>query len=363
MRIVLTLLLVVHGLIHFMGFAKAFDFGNMARFSKEISKPMGLLWLLNGLLFIISVVLFWMKNQTWPMFGIIAVVLSQIVIFMFWHDAKYGTIANVIILIAVIIAFSTLRFENKFISDVRSGMVATSISSSQISKKDLENLPLMVQRYLNYVDVVGKPKVQNFKIIFDGEMREKGKDWFKFTSEQYNFFESPTRLFFMKAKIKGLPTHGYHAYKKGNASMDVKVLSMLTVVHEDSPELYPTETVTFFNDLCLFAPAALVDNRITWEVIDDLSVKAIFANGNTVISAILYFNETGQLINFISHDRYSISEMKAFPFSTPVKAYKNINGYNIPTYGEAVWHYPDGEFVYGKFRLKDLEYNVKTVTQ
>jgi hypothetical protein len=50
--------------------------------------------------------------------------------------------------------------------------------------------------------------------------------------------------------------------------------------------------------------------------------------------------------------------MKAFPFLTPVSNYENINGYNLPTYGEAIWHYPDGEFVYGKFKVKSVVYNL-----
>ena len=28
------------------------------------------------------------------------------------------------------------------------------------------------------------------------------------------------------------------------------------------------------------------------------------------------------------------------------------------TYGETIWHYPDGEFIYGKFKLKEIKYNV-----
>jgi len=62
--------------------------------------------------------------------------------------------------------------------------------------------------------------------MFEGEMRDKGKDWFRFTSEQYNFFDSPTRLFFMKAKVSGLPTHGYHSYKENRARMLIKLLSL-----------------------------------------------------------------------------------------------------------------------------------------
>ena len=69
----------------------------------------------------------------------------------------------------------------------------------------------------------------------------------------------------------------------------------------------------------------------------------------------------GQLVNFISDDRYVMGDMRQYLFSTPVKDYKLINGINVPTYGEAIWHYPDGEFIYGKFYLKSIEYNNRTL--
>ncbi|NNE76861.1 MAG: hypothetical protein HKN31_07285, partial [Pricia sp.] len=267
-------------------------------------------------------------------------------------------IANVIILIAAIIAFTTTNFENSYKRDVLSAIEKTSFSSDILTEEDIENLPPPVQNYLRYVEVVGKPKVQNVKIVFEGEMRDKGKDWFTFTSEQYNFFDKPIRLFFMKARVHGLPTHGYHSYQNDRARMHIKLLSLFSVIDFDQPELFPTETVTYFNDMCLFAPAALIDDRISWEPLDDLSAKATFLTNNTRISAVLYFNEKGQLVNFVSNNRIAIDEMKTFPFSTPANTYKNLNGYHLPTYGEAVWHYPDGEFVYGKFKVKSVEYNV-----
>lgn len=85
--------------------------------------------------------------------------------------------------------------------------------------------------------------------------------------------------------------------------------------------------------------------------------KAIFTNGTNKISATLFFNHKGQLINFVSDDRYAF-DMKQYRFSTPVKNYKQINGRNIIKYGETIWNYPDGEFTYGKFTLKSIEYNV-----
>jgi hypothetical protein len=64
-------------------------------------------------------------------------------------------------------------------------------------------------------------------------------------------------------------------------------------------------------------------------------------------------------MNFVSDDRYDVNEKKQYRFSTPLSDFANVNGFNLPTYGEAIWHYPEGEFVYGKFRLKSLEYNVQ----
>jgi hypothetical protein len=60
------------------------------------------------------------------------------------------------------------------------------LKSEVISEKDLELLPMPVQRYLRYTGVVNKPKVTSVRILFEGEMQSKDKDWFPFTTEQYN---------------------------------------------------------------------------------------------------------------------------------------------------------------------------------
>lgn len=145
--------------------------------------------------------------------------------------------------------------------------------------------------------------------------------------------------------------------------MQIKLFGLFNVVNVKGIEMNQAETVTVFNDMCLMAPATMIDKRITWTSIDSLSAKASFTNGVHKISAMLYFSEEGQLINFTSDDRYAVSEMKRYRFSTPVKDYTEINGHFIWTYGETIWHYHDGEFVYGKFTLKSIEYNITTFKQ
>jgi hypothetical protein len=359
LKYIFVFVVFMHGLIHFMGFAKAFGYGNIIQITKEISKPIGAAWLFTALLFIAAVVLYFIKNDGWAITAIIAVVISQILIITVWKDAKFGSIANVIILFVAISAWASHLFEMRFVADIKTHIAQTNFSNNELlTEADIALLPTPVQKHMRYTGAIGKPKVKNLKIVFDGEMRDKGKDFFKFTSTQYNFFDNPTRLFFMKAKMYGTIVPGYHCYQNATATMQIKLLGLFNIVNIKGIEMNKAETVTVFNDMCLMAPASLIDKRIEWIPIDSLSAKAVFTNGSNKISATLYFNEKGQLINFISDDRYAISDMKQYRFSTPVKEYTKIDGRNVLQYGEAVWHYPEGEFVYGKFNLKSIEYNV-----
>jgi hypothetical protein len=161
----------------------------------------------------------------------------------------------------------------------------------------------------------------------------------------------------MKARMYGVTVPGYHRYVNAKASMDIRLFGLLQVVGAEGPEMGKAETVTLLNDMCLMAPATLLDERLEWEAINEQSAKVYFTVNGIRISAVLYFNAEGQLINFVSDDRYAVANMKSYRFSTPVKDYRNIGGYNLPSYGEAIWHYPDGPFSYGIFNLQEVIYN------
>ena len=357
-KYLLAFIILIHGLIHFTGFAKAFNYGDITQISKEISKPLGMLWLLTGFLFIAATIILLVKKDAWIFFGLTAVIISQILIFTVWKDAKFGTIANIIILVAAVLSWGSYHFEKGYQKDVKENLQRTNaLKADLLTEPDLLPLPLPVQRYLKYTGVLNKPKLKNMHIVFEGQMREKGKGFFPFTCEQYNFFDEPTRLFFMKAKMKGFTVPGYHKYSNATACMDIRFFGFFPVVKKAGNQMDQAETVTLFNDMCLMAPATLIDKRIIWQAIDSNSAKATFTNHGISITAILYFNEQGQLIDFISNDR----DINHYSFSTPVSNYKNINGINIMTYGETTWHYPDGKFVYGKFNCKEIEYNVSVL--
>ncbi|HEX4878091.1 MAG TPA: DUF6544 family protein [Chitinophagaceae bacterium] len=360
LKYLFAFIILIHGLIHFMGFAKAFNYGELKQLTLPISKTQGTVWLITALLFIFMAAAFLIKKENWWVVAFPAVALSQLVIIQSWKDAKYGTIANIIILVVAVLALTLVLFENKFRRDVKESLQRTeALPAALLTEEDLQHLPEPVQRYLRYSGVIGKTKVKNVYIAFEGKMRDKKRDYFSFRSEQYNFFDEPTRLFFMKGKMKGITVPGYHHYKNGNAVMDIRLFGLIPVVHKSGQVMNKAETVTVFNDMCLFAPAALIDNRIRWQTIDSLSVKASFTNKNITISAELKFDKEGKLINFISGDRTELNSMEQIPWSTPIHQYKEVKGIKLMSEGDAVWHYPDSNFIYGQFTLKEIAYNLK----
>ena len=116
-KYILIFVIFMHGIIHFIGFAKAFNYGKITQITAAISKPIGMLWLLTTILFIATTILFLLKKDAWLLFGFIAVIISQILIFTVWKDAKFGTITNVIILVVLYLNWGSYRFEKVYQKD------------------------------------------------------------------------------------------------------------------------------------------------------------------------------------------------------------------------------------------------------
>ena len=365
MRALFIIITSIHGLIHLMGFAKAYNLAELSQLTKPISKLNGILWLLCTLLFFIALLLFLVRNDEWWIIGAVAIILSQIVIIYSWTDAKFGTIANVIIFVPIIVSFMGAlpsSFMNVYNTEVEKKLHNPS-NIPILLEEDIQHLPNPVTKYLYYVGAVGKPIIINFKVISSGKMKFNIEaNWMDINSQQYNFYNYPSRFFYIQSKIFGVPFDGLHIFNDNMATMQIKVASLVKVVDASGKEMNQSETVTFFNDLCLFAPAGLVDKAILWRSIDSLTVEATYSNKESTIKAMLYFNQKGELINFVSNYRYQSMDGKVYDnykWSTPIKDYREFDGRKIPTYGEAIWHKPEGAFTYAIFNLKEIDFNTE----
>jgi len=266
-------------------------------------------------------------------------------------------------LIALFLLSRIRIFRNVFLNEVHAGLARTSgIPAKILTEKDIISLPAPVQKYLRYTGVIGKEKVMNFRVFFHGQLQDVGKPPFRVHITQFSYLDIPTRLFYITGKMKRLPVTALHIYKDTHASFQVKLFSAFSIVDQKEGYLNIAETVTMLNDMCLLAPATLIDKRITWEIIDDLHSKAIYTNNGIKVSAILKFNESGELISFTSDDRYYLNsrgEMIRTRWTTPVGSYVDFKGIKIASVGTAYWSFPDKDFTYAWFRIEDVEYNVK----
>lgn len=354
-------MLVVHGLIHGMGLFKAFGWAELAALTQPISRPMGVLWLLAALLLAATAIALFALPRWWWAIGAVAIVVSQVVIVSSWADAKAGTIANVIVLLAVLVGFfaeGPTSLPARFDAEVARGR-ARSAPARAIRDEDLAPLPAPVQRYLRAVGVVGQPAPRGFRAYFRGRIRSSASaTWMGFEASQVSFLDEPTRLFFMHASMSGVPVQVFHAFVGPRATMDVRVLGAVPMVHAEGAEMNRSETVTLLNDMAVLAPASLLAPSITWTPIDARRARASLTNADVTVGAELVFGDDGMLTDFVSDDRLQSQDDGSFRllrWSTPLRAPRAFGPLRLASRAETRWHPPEGEWVYGEFELTQLE--------
>lgn len=229
-----------------------------------------------------------------------------------------------------------------------------------VTDADLAPLPPLVARYLRRAGVVGRPRVVNVHAVFTAQMRN-GRDqpWMTATVDQWDFFQPKARLFLMKAKRAGIPFIAFHRYVGAEAMFEVRLAGLVPMFRVSGPSMTQSETVTLLNDMCVLAPATLVDPSISWTTIDATHVRAEFANAGHRIAAELTFDADGDLVNFRSDDRHQNDGKRdrQLPWLTPVSGYRDFGGVRLAANGNANWLEPEGEWTYGRFQLQRIDFN------
>lgn len=364
MRWGFVVLVALHGLLHLMGFAKAFGLAELPQVGQPISRTMGIAWGSAAVVLLGTAGLVAASQRSWWIAALGAVILSQIVIATSWGDARFGTVANVIILAAAVYGFASegpLSFRSEYRVGVREHLARTPAPSDIVTEGHLARLPEPVARYVRLSGAVGQPRVRHVASEWRGRIRaQPGHRWMPFTARQHNFVDDPARFYRMDARRGGLPVDVLHVFEGGAATMRVRLLSLIPLVRASGPELTRSETVTIFNDLCLLAPGALIDPAIEWGTVEARSVEARYTVGRNTVGATLSFDDAGALVDFVSDDRSAASSEGGFTrrrWSTPLSDYRDYGPRRAAARGEGRWHDDGGAFAYIEAELLDLQVN------
>jgi hypothetical protein len=158
-RLTVVVVLIGHGLIHLLGAAKGLGWGEVAQLREPISTLGGLAWLVAAILVIASGVLIATRGPSWwwAVAGV-AAVFAQVVIVTSWSDAKVGTVANVILMLARPLRIPLSgpeQFPRGLARAGCGGLARSGIPSDVVTERDLEDLPGPLPTYLRRSGAVG----------------------------------------------------------------------------------------------------------------------------------------------------------------------------------------------------------------
>jgi hypothetical protein len=363
----LVVVMAIHGLIHLLGAAMGFGWAETTTPEEEVGTAGGVAWLVAAGLVLAASAMLALRARPWWIVTAVAAVVSEAVILTSWGPAKAGTAANLLLLIAAGYGYAS-QGPGSFRAEYRRRFRAAldqPVRPGPVTEDDLAHLPAPVAAYLRRCGAVGQPRVANTRAVIHGRIRGgPEKPWMPFTGEQFNTYgPHPIRLFHIEASRFGLPADVLHVFDR-SATMRVRLGWVLPVLNAAGPEADRAETVTLLNDLCLLAPAALVDAPVSWEQLDGHRVRATLTHGAHTVSAVVVFNDDGDLVDFISEDRLrAAADGRSFTrqrWSTPIHAYRTYGPRRVAAAGEGRWHAPapEGEFTYFEYHLDDVTYDI-----
>ena len=230
-----------------------------------------------------------------------------------------------------------------------------------ITQETLLDLPAPIQRYLNYTGVVGMSWIENIRLKYTGKFRQaEDKLWMPMVAYESYTTDPASFSWNAKFKIAGIPLlRVTDKYENGKGSMLGKLAGVKTIFDvKESDELNQGAMMRYLNEIMWF-PTAFFSEKISWQPIDNESVQVTYTDFGMSVSAQLLIDEIGQLTNFVAKRYRGINdEFSLDIWSTPITAYREFAGLQLPSQGSGVWNLPSGDLTYIILELKEIEYDL-----
>tara|TARA_R110000850_G_scaffold277086_1_gene422511 strand:+ start:258004 stop:259104 length:1101 start_codon:yes stop_codon:yes gene_type:complete len=361
MKIAFLILIFIHALIHILGFLKGFGFKEVKELTLPISKTMGFVWLTATILMLTYGILQLANSRYSWAIGFIAVVVSQILIIIFWKDAKFGTIPNIIILLVSIFSYGNYHF-NEFTKVETSYILSQNNLSKErvVSEEDIKELPQPVKKWLSHSGLIGKPYMHSGKVLQHAEMKLKPKQekWYKASAIQYTTIDVPAFIWTVDVKMNPFVYfRGRDKFVDGKGEMLIKLNSLINVVDEKGEKLNEGTLQRYLGEMVWF-PSLALSPYITWQEINETSATATMDYKGTKGSGTFYFNTEGNFIRF-SALRYNGNEpdAKKYNWVLVVEEYKIFEGIKVPSKMTATWELENEDWTWLKLEIMDIKYN------
>jgi len=362
MKIAYVILVVLHGLIHLIGPAKAMDWAESSPLQAPISRPMGLLWLLAALFTLGYAFLFgWKVSAAW-MVGLVAVALSQTLIIMYWSDARFGTVANLIMLVVILFSFGEWRFQRQAKQAGNLLLRGLDERAQAFSKKDTAGLPEPVKNWLNSTGALemhppARVEIQQrlqLKTAVDQE------SYFPARARQISRIDSPSFLWLVEVEMNPvLWMRGRDSYQSGKGAMNIWLNSLIPVVQEAGPKIDEGALQRFLGEM-VWMPQQALQPYIEWESINERQARAKMLYGGIEAGGIFTFRENGDFERFEAMRFYGADpDGDRKPWILTVQEYAHFEGVRVPSQLEATWELETGAWTWLKLEVEEIQYKLE----
>ncbi|GGD43353.1 hypothetical protein GCM10011361_07880 [Muriicola marianensis] len=328
--------------------------------TENISRLHGLVWLFTAGLFMVSLVLYLIRSESWSWVGLAGVILSQILIVISWTDAKHGTWINLLLLIPLITALSEMRF-NSMTECAVEQLYSTneSILDENSEEAPLHELPGIVTKWIDNSGIQDLGEIRKVHLRQKGQMRltPDGR-WMSFSAEQW--FNSNEPGFVWKTKVDAFGPiflSGRDQLITERASMNISLLSSIPVVSEsEDPKLTQATMTRFLAEICWF-PSAALHPYLVWESIDEYTARATFRD-HPEVSGVFHFDPHGQMVSFEAlRYRDSGEHASLEPWSVRNTSFKQFGPVKLPNKSEVCWITDEREFHWLNLEITEIDYN------
>jgi len=274
-----------------------------------------------------------------------------------WIILSIGIILFMVILIFFKIPYS--KTINEFNLITKNMALNTIADTGVFTEQDIKDLPTPVQNYFRYCGYMGTPKMSYMKMMFKNvEFMRSEKSRLIIDYTQFNLVEKPNRFALIDASMYGIPFEGFDSYQNGVGSMKGVIAKIITIFDQRGASMDKACLVTFLSE-CLIVPNVALQDYIVWEEIDDTHAKATITNYGISASGTFTFDENGAMLSFITGDRLATAmdgSTRVAEWSAILSDYQLVDGLLQPNAFQAIWHYPEGDFLYFNGKGVTIEY-------
>ena len=221
------------------------------------------------------------------------------------------------------------------------------------SYDQLKGLPQPVKEYFMHVLPEKQPYISYLRLKHDGWFKtDAGKKRMDIKGEQY--FTAAQPGFIWKGKTSLFTARDMYIADRGR--LVVSLFSLFRVADEQGPTVDQAELLRWLGESVWFPTNLLPRENLHWSAIDSSRARLTLDYNGMSVYYVITFNENHEIIRLETKRYMGNKGLK--PWVGKVGEYQQINGIRVPSVIEASWDLEEGLYTYGRFRVKQMEYDI-----